>query len=153
MRHDIQERLDYLYSRLNYEWLGMPQATGQLRLSRMRRLLKKMGDPHCDLRIIHIAGTKGKGSTAAMMAAALTAAGVRAGMYCSPHLHRLEERFTIDGSPCSPSELAALVDEVRESVDQLEHEHSLQGHRGPTFFEITTAMGLLHFARQGARRL
>ena len=128
----------------------MPQATGQLRLSRMRRLLKKMGDPHCDLRIIHIAGTKGKGSTAAMMAAALTAAGVRAGMYCSPHLHRLEERFTIDGSPCSPSELAALVDEVRESVDQLEHEHSLQGHRGPTFFEITTAMGLLHFARQGA---
>jgi dihydrofolate synthase/folylpolyglutamate synthase len=145
----MEERLDYLYSRLNYEWLGMPQAPGQLRLSRMRRLLRKMGDPHDALRIIHIAGTKGKGSTAAMMAAALTASGVRTGLYCSPHLHRLEERFTIDGSACSPSELAALVDEVRESVDQLEQEHSVDGHRGPTFFEITTAMGLLHFARRG----
>jgi dihydrofolate synthase/folylpolyglutamate synthase len=151
MRHDIQEQLDYLYSLLNYEWLGMPQVLGQLRLGRMRRLLKKMGDPHRHLRIIHIAGTKGKGSTAAMMAAALTASGIRTGLYCSPHLHRLEERFTIDGNPCSPSELAALVDEVREISGQLEHEDSRHGHRGPTFFEITTAMGLLYFARRGAR--
>jgi dihydrofolate synthase/folylpolyglutamate synthase len=150
MRHDIQERLDYLYSRLNYEWLGMPQASAQLRLSRMRRLLRKMGDPQRELRIIHIAGTKGKGSTAAMMAAALTASGVRTGLYCSPHLHRLEERFTIDGSACSAADLAALVDEVKESVDQLEEEHAAQGHRGPTFFEITTAMGLLYFARRDA---
>jgi dihydrofolate synthase/folylpolyglutamate synthase len=150
MRHDTQERLDYLYSRLNYEWLGMPPANGQLRLGRMRRLLRKMGDPHLPLRIIHIAGTKGKGSTAAMMAAALTASGVRTGLYCSPHLHRLEERFTIDGRACSSSELAALVDEVKESVDQLEQGPALDGNRGPTFFEITTAMGLLYFARRGA---
>ena len=148
MLDDYQERLDYLYGRLNYEWLGMPKSSGQLRLGRMRRLLRLMGDPHLGLRIIHVAGTKGKGSTSAMIAAALTASGVRTGLYCSPHLHRLEERFNVDGIPASPSELIALVDVAREAVERLEREDNPSGHRGPTFFEITTAMGLLHFARR-----
>ena len=81
-----------------------------------------MGDPHLGLRIIHVAGTKGKGSTSAMIAAALTASGVRTGLYCSPHLHRLEERFNVDGTPASPSDLIALVDVAREAVEQLERE-------------------------------
>jgi dihydrofolate synthase/folylpolyglutamate synthase len=149
MRHDYQERLEYLYGRLNYEQLGMPRGPGELRLRRLRRLLRKLGDPHLDLRIIHVAGTKGKGSTAAMLAAALTAAGVRTGLYCSPHLHRLEERFTIDGTAASASELVALVDIVREAVERLEMDDRNLDHRGSTFFEITTAMGLLHFARRG----
>ncbi len=149
MQDDYQERLGYLYGRLNYEWLGMPRSSGQLRLGRMRRLLKLMGDPHLGLRIIHVAGTKGKGSTSAMIAAAMGASGVRTGLYCSPHLHRLEERFTVDGKPASPAELIELVDVAREAVEHLEREDSGSGHRGPTFFEITTAMGLLHFARRG----
>ncbi len=149
MQDDYQERLGYLYGRLNYEWLGMPRSSGQLRLGRMRRLLRRMGDPHLGLRIIHVAGTKGKGSTSAMIAAALAASGVRTGLYCSPHLHRLEERFTVDGKPASPAELIELVDVAREAVEQLEREDNPSGHRGPTFFEITTAMGLLHFARRG----
>ena len=148
MQDDYQERLGYLYGRLNYEWLGMPRSSGQLRLGRMRRLLKRMGDPHLGLRIIHVAGTKGKGSTSAMIAAALAASGVRTGLYCSPHLHRLEERFTVDGKPASPSELIDLVDVARDAVEQLEREDNPSVHRGPTFFEITTAMGLLHFARR-----
>ena len=143
-----QDRLEYLYGRLNYEWLGMPRSSGQLKLGRMRRLLKRMGDPHLGLRIIHVAGTKGKGSTSAMIAAALSASGVRTGLYCSPHLHQLEERFTVDAKPASPSELIGLVDVAREAVEQLEREDNPGGHRGPTFFEITTAMGLLHFARR-----
>ena len=99
--------------------------------------------------MIHIAGTKGKGSTAAMMAAALAASGVRTGVYCSPHLHRLEERFCIDRRPASPRELVELVDEIRPVVERLElDDPHLVNHRGPTFFEITTAMGLLHFARR-----
>src|SRR5262249_29123663 len=115
----------------------------------MRRLMRLLGDPHESLRIVHIAGTKGRGSTAAMMAAALTASGVRTGLYCSPHLHRLEERFTIDGEPAGPAELIALVDEVQEAVEPLElDDPHLRDHRC-TFFEITTAMGLLHFARRG----
>ena len=104
MRHNYQERLDYLYSRLNYERRGMPRAPRELRLSRMRRLLRRLGDPHLGLQIIHVAGTKGKGSTAAMLAAALTASGVRTGLYCSPHLHALEERFSIDGKPATSAE-------------------------------------------------
>ena len=149
MQHDYQDRLDYLYGRLDYERLGMPKSPGELRLRRMRRLLRKLGDPHLDLPIIHVAGTKGKGSTAAMVAAALTASGVRTGLYCSPHLHRLEERFSIDGSPASPAELVAMVDHVREAVDQLELDDPNEDHRGATFFEITTAMGLLYFAQRG----
>ncbi len=148
MLHEYQERLDYLYGRLNYERLGMPRVPAELRLGRMRRLMRRLGDPHLDLPIIHIAGTKGKGSTAAMMASALAASGVRTGLYCSPHLHRLEERFTVDGIPATPAELVALVDEVRECVDRLEIDDPRLANRGPTFFEITTAMGLLHFARR-----
>ena len=107
MNVDYQDRLDFLYGRLNYEWLGMPRFTAELRLGRMRRLLRLLGDPHESLRIIHVAGTKGKGSTSAMIAAALTAAGIRTGLFCSPHLHRLEERFRIDGVLASPEELVA----------------------------------------------
>ena len=149
MTSDYQQRLDYLHNRLNYEWQGMPRGPADLTLGRMRRLLKRLGDPQAGLPIIHIAGTKGKGSTAIMIAAALSASGVRTGLYCSPHLHRLEERFTIDGKPASDQELVELVDEVSEADERLEREEPLLGGRRSTFFEITTAMGLLHFARRG----
>src|SRR6202453_2512070 len=148
MRNNDQERLDYLYSRLNYERRGMPRAPRELRLSRMRRLLRRLGDPHSRLKIIHVAGTKGKGSTAAMMAAALTASGGRTALYCSPHLHALEERFQMAGKPATIGECAALVDDVREAVERLERGDPRHAERGSTFFEITTAMGLLHFARR-----
>jgi dihydrofolate synthase/folylpolyglutamate synthase len=148
MSQEYQDRLDYLYSRLNYEKVGMPKVPADLRLGRMRRLLRRLGDPHLDLPIIHIAGTKGKGSTAAIIASALEAAGIRTGLYCSPHLHRLEERFTVDGMPASAAELVELVDEVRESVDELESDDPRLADRGATFFEITTAMGLVYFKRR-----
>src|SRR4051794_1503661 len=98
MSDDYQERLDYLYGRLNYERQGMPRLPTELRLSRMRRILRELGDPHRAIPIVHVAGTKGKGSTSAMIAAALSASGQRAGLFCSPHLHALEERFSIDGT-------------------------------------------------------
>ena len=148
MLDNYHDRLDYLYSRLNYEWVGMPKVPTELRLGRMRSLLRQLGDPHLALRVVHIAGTKGKGSTAAMMAAALSAAGVRTGLFCSPHLHRLEERYCIDGRAVSPAELVELVDEVRAAVERLEMDDRNLRNRGSTFFEITTAMGLLYFARR-----
>ncbi len=150
MHDEYQACLDYLYGRLNYEKLGMPRIPAELRLGRMRRLLRRLGDPHSDLKVVHIAGTKGKGSTAIMIASALSAAGIRTGLYASPHLHRLEERFQIDGMPISQGDLINLVDEVRSAVERLEIDDSYLRHRGSTFFEITTAMGLLHFARQRA---
>src|SRR3954470_10900189 len=97
MLDDYRESLDYLYGRLNYEWLGMPRLSSELRLGRMLRLLRLVGDPQDALRVVHVAGTKGKGSTSAMIASALSAAGIRTGLFCSPHLHRLEERFSVDG--------------------------------------------------------
>jgi dihydrofolate synthase/folylpolyglutamate synthase len=148
MFEDHQDRLDYLHGRLNYESVGMPRAQSELRLGRMRRLLRRLGDPHLGLRVVHVAGTKGKGSTAAMMASALTAAGIRTGLYSSPHLHRLEERYCIDGRPVDPAELDGLIDVVRAAVEQLDGDDADFRYRGATFFEITTAMGLLHFARR-----
>src|SRR5262249_22239169 len=73
MPDDYQASLDYLYGRLNYERTGMPRALGELRLGRLRRLLRRLGDPQDDLRIVHVGGTKGKGSTSVMLAAALSA--------------------------------------------------------------------------------
>ncbi len=112
---DYRDCLDYLYGRLNYEWLGMPRSSGQLRLGRMRRLLRRMGDPHLGLRIIHVAGTKGKGSTSAMIAARLSASGVaRAVLFAAPR--HLEERFHGRPKPASASELIDLVDVAREPL-------------------------------------
>lgn len=144
-----QDCLDYLHGRLNYERQTMPPSLVGLRLGRMRRLLRRLGDPQRDLRIIHVAGTKGKGSTAAMIAAALSAAGVRTGLYCSPHLHALEERYAIDGRLIEPDELVALVGRVRAAVEAMEAEAADPRALGATFFEFTTAMALTHFAARG----
>lgn len=149
MSEPYRASLDYLFGRLNYERAGMPRAAGELRLGRMRRLLRRLGDPHDGLRIVHVAGTKGKGSTAAMIAAALAAAGVRTGLFCSPHLHRLEERFRVDGRDATAEELVGLVEAVRPAVEHVDATDPHPRRRDLTFFETTTAMGLLHFARRG----
>jgi len=73
----------------------------------------RLGQPDQGLAVVHVAGTKGKGSTSAMIAAALSAAGVRTGLFTSPHLDRVEERMMIDGQPCSPDELVELIERVR----------------------------------------
>jgi len=150
MADDYQDSLAFLYGRLNYERVGMPRVPSELRPGRMRRLLRRLGDPHRRFRVVHVSGTKGKGSTSAMIAAALTASGVRTGLFCSPHLHRLEERFRVDGRAASAAEFVALTAAVRPTVAALDAEHGERLHRGSTFFEVTTAMGLLHFARAGA---
>ncbi|GIW88102.1 MAG: bifunctional folylpolyglutamate synthase/dihydrofolate synthase [Isosphaeraceae bacterium] len=149
MRDDDLERLNALYSRLNYERSGMPRS-GELRLERMRRLLRVLGDPHRGLRIVHVAGTKGKGSTSTLIAAALSAAGVRTGLYTSPHLHRLEERFQVDGKPIRAEALNALIDRVMPAVAVIDAQAEAEARRPLTFFEVTTAMGLVHFAEVGA---
>ena len=142
--------LDELYGRLNYERTGMPmRSSRELRVGRMRRLLQALDDPQDAYRIIHVAGTKGKGSTSAMAAAALTASGSRTGLFCSPHLHRLEERFRVDGREIEPEGLVELLGAVRPAVERLDRRLTTDGGR-LTFFEITTAMGLLHFAREKA---
>jgi dihydrofolate synthase/folylpolyglutamate synthase len=140
-----QQAVEFWNSRVNYEKAGMPQDLGALKLDRMRMLIGLLGNPHQKYKIIHVAGTKGKGSTSAMLASILQAGGFRTGLYTSPHLVDVEERVQIDGRPISQAELTSCMDEVAQACRQVERREA-----APTFFEIITAVGLLHFARQGA---
>ncbi len=143
-----QATLDWLLSRINYERTAfVPYQERQLKLDRMRQLLTRLGQPDAGLKIVHVAGTKGKGSTSAMIGAMLTAAGYRTGLFSSPHLERIEERFVVDGQPCTADELVTLVSRVRVKVRAMDEEAAADGDltEGLTYFDITTAMALLHF--------
>jgi dihydrofolate synthase/folylpolyglutamate synthase len=143
--------LDWLMGRINYErTAAVPYNQRQLKLDRMRQLLVRLGQPDAGMKIVHVAGTKGKGSTSAMIAAMLTAAGYRTGVFSSPHLERIEERFAVDGKPCTAEELVVLMDRLRPVVEQMDDESRCDGEPldGPTYFEVTTAMALLHFVER-----
>jgi dihydrofolate synthase/folylpolyglutamate synthase len=145
---DHEEALQFLFGRLNYErMLSIPYQPRHLKLERMRELLGRLGNPHRALRVIHIAGSKGKGSTASMIASILSAAGYHTGLYTSPHLERVEERISVNGFSASGTDLVQLVRSVQPHVEMLERRGSSED--GPTYFEITTAMAFLYFAEQG----
>ena len=133
------EAMSFWFGRINFEVRSA--APDDLKLERMRALLRLLGNPQDRLRIVHIAGTKGKGSTAAMLDAVLRAAGYRVGLFTSPHLVHVEERVQVDRVMITPEELAARMGEIAAAVRELD--------RGPfpppTFFEIGTALGYLHF--------
>jgi dihydrofolate synthase/folylpolyglutamate synthase len=134
---DYARAIEYWFGCINYEQRApLPE---DLRLEGMHRLLEALGDPHRQLRIVHVAGSKGKGSVSAMLAAILQKAGYRTGLFTSPHLIEPEERFQIDGVSIAPGELAELMGEIRSAVVS----RQLQ----PTFFEIATALGFLYFQR------
>jgi dihydrofolate synthase / folylpolyglutamate synthase len=136
------EAIAFWFGSINYE---VRSATPEdLKLERMRALLRGLGDPHSRLRIVHITGTKGKGSTAAMLGAVLQAAGYRVGLFTSPHLVHVEERMQVNGVPIRREELAALMEQVAPVV------RAFGGgpESTPTFFEISTALGFLHFVQR-----
>ena len=133
--------LDYLYSFVDYSLKHASElAKADFSLDRMFALMDALGEPQNAYPIIHVAGTKGKGSTSALCASALQAAGYKVGLYTSPHLADYCERIQIDASPLAHGQLAALVDEVRPAVARVPK---------LTTFEITTAIGFLAFARAG----
>lgn len=137
---DYQQALDYLYSFIDYSLQKtFRMAPERFDLGRMRELLRRLGDPHEDYPIIHIAGTKGKGSVSAMCAAALKAGGYRVGLYTSPHLQEYTERMQIDGVQIPKEEFVSLVEEIKPHASAI---------KGMTTFEISTAIGLWYFSRQ-----
>ncbi len=141
--------LEFLAGRIDYErGVTVPYDQRAFHLDRMRELLARLGNPHQRLAIVHVAGTKGKGSTAAMIASMLSAAGLRAGLYSSPHLDCVEERLMIDGRVCPRDELVALVERVRSVIAAMDAEppSELGRSMSPTYFEIVTALALLRFA-------
>ena len=121
-------------------------ARAELGLARMRALLGELGNPHTKVPAVHIAGSKGKGSTGAFISSAATRAGHRVGFYTSPHLHRFPERIAIDGRPITDSSFAAEAQAVAEAARRLEAHDPESGR--VTTFEMVTAMALSGFARQ-----
>jgi len=142
----------FLIDRINYERTNdIPYGKREFKLERMKRLLEHLGDPQEVVRVIHVAGSKGKGSTATIIASILTEAGLRTGLYTSPHLLRLEERFRIDGEEIAAQQLGRLVQStIRPVVARLDEEALANGQPWdtPTFFEITTAAAMVYFREQ-----
>lgn len=140
------EAMAALYGRINYERLGCTQYSAQdLKLERMRRLLVALGNPHERLPVLHVAGTKGKGTVCLYLAALLQQAGYRVGLYTSPHMHRLEERFVVNGKPPREEQLIRLVQQLMDVVETLDR---LDPTQSPTFFECVNALAWLHFQEQ-----
>src|SRR5437773_2505397 len=136
-----EEALAFWYGRIDYE--RRQPRPGDLKLDRMRALLRRLGDPHGRVRSVHAAGTKGKGSTSAILASILRAAGYRTGLFTSPHLAEVSERVQVDGVPIDCDEIAAHMTEVAAAVRPMDAEGDPDG--SPTFFEVITALGFLHF--------
>lgn len=133
--------LRYLATLSDYERLRIVRYNSQnFDLDRMRTLLKKLGNPHEQFRSVHIAGTKGKGSTCAMVAAMLQAAGYKVGLYTSPHLVDIRERVQINGEMISQGDFTRLVKTVEPLAGKIKP--------SPTYFDVLTAVAFKHFAEQ-----
>ena len=109
-------------------------------LDRIRTLLEALGNPHQKLQFVHIAGTNGKGSTAAMVDSCLRAAGYKVGMFTSPFINRFNERIQVNGIPIPDQDLVQLVEQVQPAAQAMEDV--------PTEFELITALGMLYFVQQ-----
>ena len=129
---DYQEALAYIHA---VHWQGHKPG-----LDRTRALLAALGDPHKRLRFVHVAGTNGKGSTAAMLDSCLRCAGYKVGLFTSPYIIRFNERVQVNGAPIPDGDLVRLVEQVRPAAAAMADV--------PTEFELITALGMLYFAQQ-----
>ena len=136
------EAIQWLYDRIDYERTRPSPMLNPFRLERIERLLKKIGSPQERIPAIHIAGTKGKGSTAAMIDSILRASGVRTGLFTSPHIEAFEERMRVSGRMPNPDQLTDLVSKLAGLLHASELESS---DRTPTFFEISTLLAWMFF--------
>ena len=130
--------------------LASPQQAraAKFDLHNIRAICERMGHPERAYASVHIAGTNGKGSTAAMLASILQASGLRCGLYTSPHLLRINERIRLDGVEISDQEFADTFTRVHAVIEELLASGTLSAH--PTYFECVTAMAFDFFARASA---
>ncbi|MBN1122022.1 MAG: bifunctional folylpolyglutamate synthase/dihydrofolate synthase [Anaerolineae bacterium] len=140
MAFEPDHALEYIYS-FDDPYLAALRDHGKQTwgLEGIRQLLEKIGSPHLATPTIHIAGTKGKGSTAALITQVLIESGLKTGLYCSPHLEHWQERIQVNREPIPGQALAALVDDIRPHAEQMPI----------SAFEVTTALAFWHFAREG----
>jgi dihydrofolate synthase/folylpolyglutamate synthase len=133
--------IKFLSTLADYEKLRIVRYNGDnFDLDRMRALLKKLGNPQDAFRSVHVAGTKGKGSTCTMIASMLTACGYKVGLYTSPHLVDVRERIRINGEMISPTDFARLTRTIEPIV--------AKAKPMPTYFDVLTAIAFKHFAEQ-----
>ena len=156
---NYQETLEYLNSFVNFEYKLKDLASSELKLDRIVSLLEALGNPQNKLNIIHVAGSKGKGSVCAFTAQILKEAGFKVGLYTSPHINCLRERIRLlsfrhvkrpddlFSDQINEEEFARLVSEMRTVIDQ-QNERSKHGRL--SFFEILTALALYYFYQRGA---
>ena len=129
------------------EWLfSLRRLSSKPGLRRISHLLSELGDPHRAFKAIHVTGTSGKGSTTAMAASILHAAGYRVGLYTSPHLSSFTERIVVDGQPIGVGDVVRLIESLRPIAEGMASKPDL-GH--PTFFELSTAMAFKYFEERG----
>ena len=153
MKHDRDDSdaMRWLFSLADQErgvgWNPRASPAEQWKLGRTRALLDIAGAPDRRLRVVLVAGTKGKGSTCAMLASILGAAGKRCGLYTKPHLQSYRERVRIDGAAIAPCAFDDAVGRLRSDVATLMRAHPEAGE--PTTFEVTTALAVAEFARHG----
>ncbi len=137
---NYQQAIDYLFARTDYEKQErLRYNVTTFNLNRMQKLLSSLGNPHKKIHTVHIGGTKGKGSTATMLARMLEANGYRVGLYTSPHVVHLHERITVDTKMISDSEMCGLLNRVYAPVEKMSKTDP------PTFFEIMTALAFMYF--------
>ena len=129
-----RETVRYLY--------GLQQYGIKFGLDNITRLLSELNNPHKSFLTVHVAGTNGKGSTSAMIASILQCAGLRVGLFTSPHLVSFTERVRINGLQITEAEVVHLAAEIKDIASRIDR-------FSPTFFEVVTAMALLYFGRQG----
>ena len=134
--------MNYVEARLYLD--NVAKYGSVLGLDAMRELLRRLGNPEKGLKIVHIAGTNGKGSVLAFLSTVLTESGYRVGRYISPTLFSYRERIQVDGEYIEKEPLARLVTRIREASEAMDRD----GLRTPTAFEIETALGLLYFAEK-----
>ena len=141
----FQQAMDFIYSFIDYERHRDPHVKNTWDLRRVEMLLDRLGNPHLKSKTIHIAGSKGKGSVAAMTASVLTKAGYNTGLYTSPHLHFYNERIRVNNRLISNDEIAELVARIRPEVETI---NSAAIFGKLTTFEVTTALGFSYFAQK-----
>jgi dihydrofolate synthase/folylpolyglutamate synthase len=135
--------VNYLNSLTNYERVVSAKYTpGNFGLARMNRILAVLGNPHKSWKSVHIVGTKGKGSTTAMVAEMIRGCGIKVGMYTSPHVLNIRERIVVDGQMISESEFAAAVGHVASVTRRAKVPE-------PTYFEVLTAAAFYYFSEHG----
>ena len=141
-----QKALDYIYNFLDFEKSGNADQALHWDLRRMAALLKRLGNPHLASRTVHIAGTKGKGSVAAMIASVLTASGYKTGLYTSPHLNRYNERIRIGPELISDADIVEFVEKLKPDITAVNRENA---YGMLTTFEVTTAIAFAYFREKG----